>query len=190
MTSQTTIKKLPPIKEDVNTLKQRVQDLEREVVQYKSRLEELRKAKNNLIIKKTTEYVKTGTAAQANNREKSNATPQEVEQALPVNSPYNEELEKMVQTLQDELGEARNLIAALKLENEELKNESDRNKKQFDEELARSMNKNEEYKREIKQWEVMYKEWMQMMEDRVTNINRTHQILQECIRPPEDSASN
>ncbi len=24
----------------------------------------------------------------------------------------------------------------------------------------------------------MYKEWMTMMEDRVTNINRTHQILQ------------
>lgn len=34
--------------------------LEREVYQYKSRLDELRKAKNSLIIKKTTEYVRTG----------------------------------------------------------------------------------------------------------------------------------
>jgi hypothetical protein len=34
--------------------------LEREVASYKSRLDELRKAKNNLIIKKTTEYVKLG----------------------------------------------------------------------------------------------------------------------------------
>lgn len=101
----------------------------------------------------------------------------------------------MVQTLQDELSESRNFIAALKIENEELKvfNYSfsslflienfikcdlERKKKHFDEELSRSMNKNEEYKQEIKQWEVMYKEWMQMMEDRVTNINRTHQILQ------------
>lgn len=37
--------------------------MEREVGSYKSRLDELRKAKNNLIIKKTTEYVKTGSPA-------------------------------------------------------------------------------------------------------------------------------
>jgi hypothetical protein len=34
--------------------------LEKEVASYKSRLDELRKAKNNLIIKKTTEYVNLG----------------------------------------------------------------------------------------------------------------------------------
>ena len=33
--------------------------LEKEVSNYKNRLDELRKAKNNLIIKKTTEYVKS-----------------------------------------------------------------------------------------------------------------------------------
>ncbi|CAF0953188.1 unnamed protein product [Brachionus calyciflorus] len=187
MTSQTTIKKLPPIKEDVNSLKQRVKDLESEVSQYKSRLDELRKAKNNLVIKKTTEYVRTGVPGQG--REKSDASPpQEVEQPTPVNSQYNEELEKLVQTLQDELSDSRSLIAALKLENEELNGEINRNKKRFDVELSQALNKNEEYKREIKQWEVMYKEWMQMMEDRVTNINRTHQILQQCIRSPEDSS--
>ena len=37
---------------------------------------------------------------------------------------------------------------------------------------------NEEYKKEIRQWEAMYKEWMTMMESRVSNIDRTHQILQ------------
>ena len=45
-------------------------------------------------------------------------------------------------------------------------------------EISAAYSKHEEYKKEIKQWEVMYKEWMTMMEDRVTNINRTHQILQ------------
>lgn len=34
--------------------------LEKEVISYKGRLDELRKAKNNLVIKKTTEYVKLG----------------------------------------------------------------------------------------------------------------------------------
>ena len=34
-------------------------ELESQVLQYKNRLDELRKAKNNLIIKKTTEYVNT-----------------------------------------------------------------------------------------------------------------------------------
>ncbi len=34
--------------------------LEREVAGYKSRLDELRKAKNSVIIKKTTEYINTG----------------------------------------------------------------------------------------------------------------------------------
>jgi hypothetical protein len=48
--------------------------------------------------------------------------------------------------------------------------------------LAEAYAKNEEYKKEVKQWEVMYKEWMTMMEDRVTNINRTHQILQVIIK--------
>lgn len=57
----------------------------------------------------------------------------------------------------------------------------EKNKKRFDVELAEVLNKNEEYKKEVKQWEVMYKEWMQMMEDRVSNINRTHQILQVKI---------
>ena len=40
-----------------------ISQLEREIGSYKSRLDELRKAKNNLIIKKTTEYVKTGSPA-------------------------------------------------------------------------------------------------------------------------------
>lgn len=69
-------------------------------------------------------------------------------------------MEHVVENLTIELSESKNLVAALRLENEDL------------------FKKNEEYKREIKQWEVMYKEWMSMMEDRVTNINRTHQILQ------------
>lgn len=58
----------------------------------------------------------------------------------------------------------------------------DKTKRQFQIELAEALSKNEDYKKEIKQWEVMYKEWMQMMEDRVTNINRTHQILQVIIK--------
>jgi len=37
--------------------------LETDVANYKSRLDELRKAKSNLIIKKTTEYVNTGPVA-------------------------------------------------------------------------------------------------------------------------------
>ena len=79
--TQTTIKRLPSIvKEDVGILKIRIQEviyilsiynklwfefetkkkLEKEVISYKGRLDELRKAKNNLVIKKTTEYVKLG----------------------------------------------------------------------------------------------------------------------------------
>ena len=54
----------------------------------------------------------------------------------------------------------------------------EKTKKDYQVEIAEAYAKHEEYKREIKQWEVMYKEWMSMMEDRVTNINRTHQILQ------------
>lgn len=54
-------------------------------------------------------------------------------------------------------------------------------KRDYQEELAQAYTKHEQAKREIAQWELMYKEWMTMMEDRVTNINRTHQILQVYI---------
>ena len=57
----------------------------------------------------------------------------------------------------------------------------EKTKKDSQVELAEAYTKNEEYKKEIKQWEVMYKEWMTMMEDRVSNINRTHEMLQVCI---------
>lgn len=67
------------------------------------------------------------------------------------------------------MNESKNLVAALRLQNEEL------------------ISKNEEHKREIKQWEVMYKEWMNTMEARVNNINRTHQILQNCITPNQQA---
>ena len=39
--------------------------LEKEVMNYKSRLEDLRKAKNNLIIKNTKEYINLGAPAPA-----------------------------------------------------------------------------------------------------------------------------
>ena len=55
-------------------------------------------------------------------------------------------------------------------------------KREFQIELAQAYAKQEESKREIKQWEQMYKEWMTMMEDRVSNINRTHQILQVSFK--------
>jgi len=54
----------------------------------------------------------------------------------------------------------------------------EKTKKDFQVELAEAYTKNEEYQKEIKQWEIMYKEWMTMMEDRVSNINRTHEMLQ------------
>lgn len=77
------------------------------------------------------------------------------------------ELEHVIDNLTLELNESKNFVAALQLENEDLRG------------------KCEDYKREIKQWEVMYKEWMSMMEDRVTNINRTNQILQKVLQPGE-----
>ena len=48
--------------------------MEAQCAGYKSRLDELRKAKNNLIIKKTTEYVKTNVPA-ANDKEEILADP-------------------------------------------------------------------------------------------------------------------
>jgi hypothetical protein len=54
----------------------------------------------------------------------------------------------------------------------------DKMKKDYNVELSQSLQKNEDYKREIHKWEEMYKDWMNMMETRVANINRTHQILQ------------
>ncbi len=163
---------------------------------YKSRLEELRKAKNNLIIKKTTEYVKQSAPAIGAPREHRNSDGQiQVDQAewqqlqqqqqqwqqqssSGDGSAHAAELEKLVENLSAELSEARNLIAALRLENEDAKNLIEKQKQEFQQELATVYAKHEETKREVKQWEVMYKEWMTMMEDRVTNINRTHQLLQ------------
>jgi len=40
------------------------------------------------------------------------------------------------------------------------------------------VNKQEEAQREVKNWEIMYNDWMKLMEERVTNINRTHNMLQ------------
>lgn len=45
-------------------------------------------------------------------------------------------------------------------------------------ELADAYAKNEESSKEVRKWESMFKEWMQTMEDRVNNINRTHSVLQ------------
>ncbi len=80
--------------------------------------------------------------------------------------------------MNQQLTESRNLAAALRIENDQTKAALKKERSDFQLEMADTLAKNEEYKKEIKQWEVMYKEWMSMMEDRVTNINRTHQILQ------------
>jgi hypothetical protein len=40
--------------------------LEKQVLDYKHRLDELRKAKNNLIVKKEKEYIQTGPVATVN----------------------------------------------------------------------------------------------------------------------------
>jgi hypothetical protein len=45
-------------------------------------------------------------------------------------------------------------------------------------ELAKAVAKQEEAQREVKNWEIMYNDWMKLMEERVTNINRTHNMLQ------------
>jgi len=47
--------------------------------------------------------------------------------------------------------------------------------------LAAAYEKNEESLKEVRKWESMYKEWMKMMEERVSNINRTHSVLQVSL---------
>ena len=77
-------------------------------------------------------------------------------------------METVIDNLNAELSESKNLTVALRVQNEEL------------------VHKIEEYKREIAQWENMYKEWMSSMESRVDNINRTHKILQKIIVPGQE----
>ena len=103
-----------------------------------------------------------------------------------MNSGYNTDLENVIENLNRELHESKDLIMALKCENDELKTHVGRIKQESNLEMATALQKNEEYKKEIKKWEEMYKEWMNMMENRVANINRTHQILQQVITQPED----
>lgn len=57
----------------------------------------------------------------------------------------------------------------------------DKLKNQHQIELAAAYEKNEESLKEVRKWESMYKEWMKMMEERVSNINRTHSVLQVSL---------
>lgn len=109
----------------------------------------------------------------------------------------------MIESLTNELTESKNLIAAMKCENDEVKvgsrsrsnkfkflakifstNQSffqialESTKANFQIELARVVNKKEVAEAEVKKWETMYNEWMSKMEERVGNINRTQNLLQ------------
>ena len=83
-------------------------------------------------------------------------------------------MESVVENLTSELSISRDLAHALRVENEDLKAHLNH----YSAELATALQKNENYKRELQTWEAKYKEWMHMMENRVENINRTHQVLQ------------
>ena len=48
----------------------------------------------------------------------------------------------------------------------------------FQLELADAVGKQEEAQREVKNWEIMYNDWMKLMEESVGNINRTHIMLE------------
>ena len=88
------------------------------------------------------------------------------------------ELEKIVQTLNSELDESKNLVAALKMDNEEARTDFERRKKIFQAELSDACFKEEKAKKEVKSWEEMYKEWMKTMEVRVNELMQTNAFLQ------------
>ncbi len=97
--------------------------LENQCTDYKQRLDGLRKAKNNLVIKKTTEYIKTA-APLLGNKEFEQSRRQSVEQIETRQSIDPEiciEHEKVIERLTAELNESNNLIAALRYENDEAK---------------------------------------------------------------------
>lgn len=91
------------------------------------------------------------------------------------------ELEKIVDTLSTELDESKNLVAALKMDNEEARNDFERRKQIFQAELSDACYKEEKAKKEVKSWEEMYKEWMKTMEVRVNELMQTNAFLQVLI---------
>lgn len=88
------------------------------------------------------------------------------------------ELEKVVDMLSNELDESKNMIVALKMDNEEARNDFERRKKIFQAELSDACFKEEQAKKEVKSWEEMYKEWMKTMESRVNQLMQTNAFLQ------------
>ena len=88
------------------------------------------------------------------------------------------ELEKIVEALSTEIDDSKNVIVALRLENEEAKIEFERRKKLFQNELSDAVYKEEKAKQEVERWEIMYKEWMNTMEGRVNQLMQTNAFLQ------------
>ena len=146
MATTTTITKLPQIakaggvkeeKEDVGLLKMRIKELEKEVKDYKSRLDDLRKAKNSVVIKKTTEYVQQGGVPAGKDRipekpPEPTVKPeyvQQLEKHIHDLETTNQSLEaelketqgssgETMEKMRKELKEAKDLVEALKIENE------------------------------------------------------------------------
>ncbi len=69
----------------------------------------------------------------------------------------------------------------MKLENEDTKNDFERRKNQFQNELSDACFKEEKARTEVQKWEATYKEWMSAMESRVNNLMHTNEFLQVCF---------
>jgi hypothetical protein len=231
-------------KDDIPTLKNKVAELERQVTEYKNKLDELRRAKATTVVKLEKEYVSTSIPG-LNRPEKTKPCEkcEEFEKILDTERKSNAQLKRLIEqkenpkqqsttnsgpctkcpdlkklleiekqnTLQlieqlklekkqteeernakemldrtleithADFIEAKNLAEALRIENEDYKNEFESMKKQHADKMADLCHREEEAKKQVATWEQMYREWMATMERRVNNLQVTNEELQTWL---------
>jgi len=92
-----------------------------------------------------------------------------------------EMLDRTLEITHSDLIEAKNLIEALRVENDDYKNAFETMKKQHADKMADLCNREEEAKKQVATWEQMYREWMATMERRVNNLQVTNEELQTWL---------
>ncbi|CAG5127286.1 unnamed protein product [Candidula unifasciata] len=189
-------------------LKQKVQELEHEVSELKQRLDGLRKAKNTTVIKRQREVLETGTSF--GKREPKGISEMELKRKLSEkDKAWQEELDTVRRkfeaqinqikpnTLQEQACNHLAQLEFLRQRNEELANDNiatttqNRELRERVDTLLSELSikeagwceMEEKFKLELKtSWGEKYKIWMEQMEAKITELQRTNILLRTYLK--------
>ncbi|XP_033641483.1 uncharacterized protein LOC117301562 [Asterias rubens] len=201
-------------KVDAHFLKNRVEELEAEVLALKKRLDGLRKAKNTTVLKKQKEYVSSSEARSTldpkisdlqrkmddlslQHKKEMEALKTKHEESLQKRSKTStpppcdhekeiKELKTRNKTLNEENEELKLFNNELKMENTEMREKFEQLFTELSIKEAQWCEKEEQLNLKMKlQWGEKYREWMEVTEKKIADLQAANDLLRSYMKPSD-----